>query len=271
MGYLIVQQLFVLYVRIKAKENDDQTLVTVKNPFSSVLEKQLDGGGNAGMMKNLASSFLSSESTVKEYDLKQAKAMQSGLVMNMLFMWFLHFKMEQVQPLLVQTATGILQMCYSPLFQVYALGRNLERPFKNPAMPRLETPEAEDGEAEAEKESESAVLKDAEQDSDEDKEVELEDNEEDGDVSGESDEEDEESASDEEAGPDEDDNSENVNDEKEASTNDSNDIADSEDVTEDKRVEPKTEEDGEDENDTEETEEAEADSEDESDNDSDDE
>lgn len=102
-------------------------------------------------MKNLASSFLSSKSTVMEYDLKQAKSMQSGLIINMAFMWFLHFKMEQVQPLLIQAATGIINMVYSPLFQVYVLKRNLERPFVNPAAKKVE-----EAQAKAQEESEAA-------------------------------------------------------------------------------------------------------------------
>ena len=86
------------------------------------------------MVKDLASQFLSSKTTVMEYDLKQAKSMNSGLLINMAFMWLLHFKMEQTQPLIAQTVTGVLNLVYSPLFQVYMLGRNLERPFKSPAL-----------------------------------------------------------------------------------------------------------------------------------------
>lgn len=89
------------------------------------------------MVKEMASQFLSSKTTVLEYDLKQAKSMNSGLLINMAFMWFLHFKMKQTQPLLAQTVTGILNLVYSPLFQVYMLGKNLERPFKNPASKGL--------------------------------------------------------------------------------------------------------------------------------------
>jgi hypothetical protein len=73
-----------------------------------------------------------------EYDLKQAKSMQSGMIFNMMFMWFLHFKMGQVQPLLIQAITGFINLFYSPLFQVYVLGRNLERPFVNPAAKRVQ-------------------------------------------------------------------------------------------------------------------------------------
>jgi Phosphate transport (Pho88) len=87
------------------------------------------------MLTGLASSFLSSQSTVLEYDLKQAHNMQGGLIFNMLFMWFLHFKLKQIQPLLVQTVTGVMSMVYSPLFQVYCMGRNLERPFKTSSSP----------------------------------------------------------------------------------------------------------------------------------------
>ena len=51
-------------------------------------------------------------------------------------MWFLHFKMGQVQPLLINTFNGIVSMVYSPLFQVYILGRNLERPFQIITVPK---------------------------------------------------------------------------------------------------------------------------------------
>jgi hypothetical protein len=136
-AYLVLHQLFVLYVRIQAKSADDRTPITLKNPLTSVLQRQLGGGDEKGMIKNLASSFLTSETTVLEYDLRQARSMQSGLVMNMLFMWFLHFKMEQVQPLLIQSVTGFVQMIYSPLFQAYVMGRNLQRPFKNPSMQKM--------------------------------------------------------------------------------------------------------------------------------------
>ena len=49
--------------------------------------------------------------------------------MPMIFIYFLHFKMKQMQPLLMQTVTGVVNLMYSPLWQVYVMGRNLERPF----------------------------------------------------------------------------------------------------------------------------------------------
>ena len=135
-AYLVILQLFLLYVRIRAKAANDRTPVTLTNPLTNLVQSQLEGpdGNTNAMMKNLASSFLKSESTALEYDLKQARSMQGGLLFNMAFMWLLHFKMEQIQPLLINTVTGLLNMAYSPLFQVYILGRNLERPFKNPAI-----------------------------------------------------------------------------------------------------------------------------------------
>jgi hypothetical protein len=127
-------QFFLLYVRVQAKRANDRTPISIRNPLSSLLESQLGADKDDGILSNtivkgMASSFLSSSSTVLEYDLRQAQNMQGGLIFNMLFMWFLHFKMEQVQPLLVQTITGFMNMIYSPLFQVYVLGRNLQRPF----------------------------------------------------------------------------------------------------------------------------------------------
>jgi hypothetical protein len=92
-------QIFLLYVRVRAKSANDRTPITLTNPLSSALQTQLEPekGGN-DMMKNLASSFLSSKSTFVEYDLKQAKSMQSGLVINMGFMWILHFVSRPSDP-----------------------------------------------------------------------------------------------------------------------------------------------------------------------------
>jgi Phosphate transport (Pho88) len=135
--YLIALQAILLYIRTQAKLQNDQTEITLGSPLSSLLQSQIGGGssGGSGILKSMASSFLATTSTIVDYDLKQANNMQSGLIMNMMFMWFLHFKMQQVQPLLVQSITGFANMIYSPLFQVYVLGRNLERPFKSPTPP----------------------------------------------------------------------------------------------------------------------------------------
>jgi len=138
-GYLLSLQAFLLYVRFKAQALNDLRPITLTNPLSGVLQSQL-GGGQNDMVKNIASSFLSSKSTIMDYDLKEARGMQRGLIFSMLFMWWLHFKMNQVQPLLIQSINGFLNLLYSPLFQVYVLGRNLERPFKGPA-PALQNPE----------------------------------------------------------------------------------------------------------------------------------
>ncbi|CAB9514800.1 ribonuclease T2 activity [Seminavis robusta] len=127
LGYLFLLQAFLLYVRIRAKAENDRTPIKLSNPVSNLIQQQLQGQDSTNaMMKNLASSFLSSESTNLEYDLKQAKGMQGGLLFNMCFMWFLHFKMEQIQPLMVTTVTGLINLVYSPLFQVYVLDEEEE-------------------------------------------------------------------------------------------------------------------------------------------------
>jgi hypothetical protein len=110
--------------------------------------QQAVGGGN-DMIKNLASSFLKKETTAMEYDMGQATSMQGGIIFNMLLMWFLHFKLEQVQPLLVTTVNGFVQLAYNPLFQVYVLGRKLERPFKTPIPPMAQQTNETETEAEA--------------------------------------------------------------------------------------------------------------------------
>lgn len=142
-AYLVSIQLFLIYVRIRAKSIDDRTPITISNPLASLVQNgamggaAANGGGNF-VVKTLADQVLSTQTTVLEYDLNQAKKMNGGLLFPMVFLYFLHFKMKQVQPLLMQTATGFLNLVYSPLFQVYALGRNLERPFKPPANPMME-------------------------------------------------------------------------------------------------------------------------------------
>lgn len=158
-----------------AKKNNDRTPIQQKNPLSEILQKQMDQtpGGN-DMVKNLASSFLSSETTVMEYDLRQASNMQGGIIFNMLFNWFLHFKLQKTQPLLMQIISGTLQLAYHPLFQVYVLRRNLERPFKSQMTAAQKMMEAK---AEAEKgdTAEEAKANDEEEVEDDDDSEEVDD------------------------------------------------------------------------------------------------
>eukprot|EP00984_Skeletonema_dohrnii_P015902 scaffold6981_cov118-Skeletonema_dohrnii-CCMP3373.AAC.8 len=160
-AYIVTMQLFLLYVRFRAKAINDRTEITLSNPLASLVQGAAGGamggagaagGGGNFMVKALADQMLSSTTTIYEYDVSQAKKMNSGLLMPMVFLYFLHFRMKQVQPLLMQTATGVMNMVYSPLFQVYVLGRNLERPFKSPGssmMDALQQTEEEGDESES--------------------------------------------------------------------------------------------------------------------------
>lgn len=115
-----MQQLFILYVRIAAKKSRNETIVHVCNPLlDSISLRGQNGGVGDDMLKKLATSFLSSKSTAMKYDLKQAANMQGSILGNLAIMWFLHFKMEKIQPLLIHIFTSIVQLIYSPLFQVY--------------------------------------------------------------------------------------------------------------------------------------------------------
>lgn len=117
---MFLQQFFVLYVHLVAKRTGDTSKVDESNPAIDMLVSQLQLDGNAQeMARKITSSFLSSDMTAMEYDMKHASDMQRGVVMNMLFMWFLHFKLEKIQPLLIQVLMGFLRLVYSPLFQVY--------------------------------------------------------------------------------------------------------------------------------------------------------
>mmetsp|Transcript_7853 Transcript_7853/g.16806 ORF Transcript_7853/g.16806 Transcript_7853/m.16806 type:complete len:443 (-) Transcript_7853:84-1412(-) len=136
LAYIISTQIFLIYVRIRAKKINDRTPITINNPLASLVQGSAVGGGNA-IVKSLADQVLSTQTTILEYDLKEVKKMNGSLLFPMVFLYFLHFKMKQVQPLIMQTATGFLNLVYSPLFQVYVLGRNLERPFKPPTNPML--------------------------------------------------------------------------------------------------------------------------------------
>jgi hypothetical protein len=145
-----------------AKRANDTTPVETKNPLANMVESQLEsaGGGN-DMVKNLASSFLKKESTVRDYDIRQTTVMQGSILFNMVMMWFLHFKMQQVQPLFVSIVNGFMQLAYNPLFQVYIMGRNLERPFKSPEVFKPPTTEVETKEEET---PETAATEDKEDD-----------------------------------------------------------------------------------------------------------
>jgi hypothetical protein len=144
---VIVLQLFLFYVRLQAKAVNDRTTIQLSNPLASIVQQQT---ANNAMMKSLASSFLASSSSVMEYDLAQARNMQGGILFNLAFMWLLHFKMEQVQPLILQTANGLINLFYSPLFQAYVLGRNLQRPFATQAALMAEAQKEVEGEVAAE-------------------------------------------------------------------------------------------------------------------------
>jgi len=138
LSYIITVQIFLLYVNWQAKRLNDRTPIKISNPLMSMLPPGLllggsgGGGGTNFMIQTLADQLLSSSTTVLEYDMKQMKKMNGSLLFPMILLYFLHFKLKQVQPLLMQTATGFANLIYSPLFQVYILGRNLERPFKPP-------------------------------------------------------------------------------------------------------------------------------------------
>jgi hypothetical protein len=136
-GYIIAVQLFLLYVRTRVKQINNRTEITISNPLASLVQGMTSsqgGGAQNAMVKSLTSQILTTHTTIYEYDMQQIKSMQSGLLMPMVFIYFLHFRMKQMQPLLMQTATGVMNLVYSPLWQVYVLGRNLERPFKSGGM-----------------------------------------------------------------------------------------------------------------------------------------
>jgi hypothetical protein len=120
--------------------------------------------------------------------------------------------MEQVQPLIIQSFTGFVTMVYSPLFQIYVMGRNLERPFKNMAkkpedMLDTATPEAAEEQlasVEVSAEKDTTAIEAIEDSSDEEEAAESEDAEDEEEEEAEDeDEEDEEADEDDEEDDDE--------------------------------------------------------------------
>jgi len=136
-AYVILAQLFLIFTRLQAHKINDRTPITISNPLSNMLQSQIGSAVKGDMVKNMANSILSSESTIMEYDLSQAKNLNNSLLLPMVMLYFLHFKMGQVQPLIYQSVNGFKALLTSPLFQVYALGRNLERPFRNPQADKM--------------------------------------------------------------------------------------------------------------------------------------
>ncbi len=151
-AYVIIVQLFVIYVRYQVHLTNDRTPITIQNPLSNLVQNQLNSNSSGGigsttdMVKNMADSFLSSQSTIFEYDLSQAKSLTNSVLFPMVMLWFLHFKMGQVQPLFFQTANGVKDLIMNPLFQCYVLGRQLERPFRNLKMEEMQKRQEEGGE-----------------------------------------------------------------------------------------------------------------------------
>lgn len=130
---MVLTQTFLACVRIRAYQMNDTTTINQQevNPLLSALLPS----STPDIAKQLASKMLASSTpqSIMDYDISQAKVFNNRLFFPTAFLFFLHFKMGQVQPLLCQSASGILNLIYSPLWQAYVLGRNLERPFKIPS------------------------------------------------------------------------------------------------------------------------------------------
>mmetsp|Transcript_12628 Transcript_12628/g.15913 ORF Transcript_12628/g.15913 Transcript_12628/m.15913 type:complete len:380 (+) Transcript_12628:78-1217(+) len=125
--YILITQAFLIYVRLCARRDNDTTPISMT---THPLLANLLPSNTPSIAKDIANKLLSSQSTVMEYDLAQANQMNNKLMFPLVFMWFIHYKMGQVQPLLYQASSGLFNLVNSPLWQVYIWGRNLERPWK---------------------------------------------------------------------------------------------------------------------------------------------
>ncbi|KAI2503081.1 Phosphate transport (Pho88) [Fragilaria crotonensis] len=154
-AYVILLQLFLLYVRLQAKSINNRTPIQMTSPFSKILESTQNT-----QVKNLASSLLSSQSTVLEYDLAQIKSMNGGLLMNMAFLWFCITKWDKLS----------------------------QRPFKNPTLSKLMDDKTTSGEDDTTATSSSVATDDEDdEEDDDDNDVEDDDNDDDNDDEGDDD------------------------------------------------------------------------------------
>jgi len=163
-SYLVVTQLFLGYVYLRVKSMNDRTSITISNPLAGLVNGAggaRSGGSTNFMVKAITNQVLSTTTTIFEYDIKQVKKMNGSLLFPMIMLYFLHFRMKQVQPLLMQTCTGVMNLVYSPLFQVYVLGRKLERPFKPPTNPMMEAMQKQQEELQKAQQGEEGVEEEA--------------------------------------------------------------------------------------------------------------
>lgn len=72
--------------------------------------------------------------TVEEYDLGELAKARSSLLMNAIFLAFMHLKMKALTPVVLQSAMGILRILDDAMFRIHILNEPaqgaLARPFK---------------------------------------------------------------------------------------------------------------------------------------------
>jgi hypothetical protein len=100
--------------RIKARK-DTSVVTTPLNPIAMLM----GGGANT-------------KQTAMEYDQQQLKSMRSSYRMGCLFTCFLHFKMKMMQPVVYSSVSGLIDLYYNPLVQIYLLGQPAEGHNKRP-------------------------------------------------------------------------------------------------------------------------------------------
>ena len=118
-GLVLFQTLmsYVLEMRIKMK-NDKTPVETPFNPLAMLM----GGGGSSGDTKQ----------TAAQYDQKQLSSQRNSYRLGCCFTCFLHFKMKMTQPLVYSSVSGLVDLWFNPLFQIYLLGAKAEGPYKRP-------------------------------------------------------------------------------------------------------------------------------------------
>lgn len=110
----------IAYIYWRINKKNDETKLTYsepKNPFSAEENPII-------------------QTTYKEYDLGQAKALATQTLMGVAIIAFMHYQWGYLRPLLLQSVLGFRTLAAAPVVQVWLFGRvaegELSRPWRAP-------------------------------------------------------------------------------------------------------------------------------------------
>ncbi|GJQ13141.1 hypothetical protein GpartN1_g4932.t1 [Galdieria partita] len=108
------------YIKSLVERKHDQTVIEVPPQPSGFFGR--------------SSSSHATRVTVEQYDLGELSKARSSLLMNAIFLAFMHLKMKALTPVVLQSAMGILRIMDDAMFRIHVLNEPaqgaLARPFK---------------------------------------------------------------------------------------------------------------------------------------------